>query len=275
MTTDFVTVWHEDVGGGNTDIWAKFAPDPSARSLFQTPRPSRYPHAEGYWEHLIAEFHCNTLWTEELSPFLPLYEVRFDVRSWVPSFDGRFEPASYYEVQTGNPVPSPYCRSRGGARVHRSYRVDSAASELVYDLLFLDPRRAYDARAVVYHEGKGDWTFELSADTLSLARIKARPGVPETALVRIPGWAYQPRTRAVLSLRRLAADYAPLAGLKLFQVEERTPGVDGPQTAGGVPRATLRLEPCAPNPLRDRTEIRYELPRAGRVSVRVFDAAGR
>ncbi|MFO7639568.1 MAG: hypothetical protein R6X14_09815, partial [bacterium] len=50
MATDFVTVWHEDVGSGNLDIWAKFAPDPSSRPLFQTPQPSRYPHADGYWE---------------------------------------------------------------------------------------------------------------------------------------------------------------------------------------------------------------------------------
>ncbi len=35
------------------------------------------------------------------------------------------------------------------------------------------------------------------------------------------------------------------------------------------------LNACRPNPFRDRTQISYQLPSAGNVSLRVYDAAGR
>lgn len=276
MATDFVTVWHEDVGSGNLDIWAKFAPDPSSRPLFQTPQPSRYPHADGYWEDEPGMvFLSNTIWTEELSSAPPVYEVRFDIGEWQPHFGAEYEPGLFYGVTVGDPTPSPYCRTRAGFRTHRSFSVDSGPDELVYDLRFLDPRRAYDARAVVYHEGKTDWLFELRADTLALARIRARPGVPETARVRIPDQAYEREARAELSLRKVAGEYVGLAGLKLFRVEDPGSGKGGPMRAGAGPVSVLRVEPNAPNPFRTRTAIRYQLPHAGRVLVRVFDPAGR
>jgi hypothetical protein len=36
----------------------------------------------------------------------------------------------------------------------------------------------------------------------------------------------------------------------------------------------LKLSANAPNPFRDSTEIRFELPRAGRVTLDIFDASG-
>jgi len=43
---------------------------------------------------------------------------------------------------------------------------------------------------------------------------------------------------------------------------------------GGAP-AVLRVLPSSPNPFRTATTLRFELPRAGQVGVRVFDTAGR
>ena len=46
-------------------------------------------------------------------------------------------------------------------------------------------------------------------------------------------------------------------------------------TAPGSTAAGLVLEPCYPNPARPTTWIRYELPRRGRATLRLFDVTGR
>lgn len=48
-----------------------------------------------------------------------------------------------------------------------------------------------------------------------------------------------------------------------------------PITATPAPASGLRLVGAAPNPFNPRTEIAFELPASARVSLSVYDAAGR
>jgi hypothetical protein len=51
---------------------------------------------------------------------------------------------------------------------------------------------------------------------------------------------------------------------------------EGQQSASSTPIPTKpSLTSCSPNPFQDRTQIRYALPTAGNVSLRVYDATGR
>jgi hypothetical protein len=51
-------------------------------------------------------------------------------------------------------------------------------------------------------------------------------------------------------------------------------GTDAPAVEAPRPNATA-LHPAAPNPFRGQTVVRYDLPRPGRVSLRIYDVSGR
>jgi hypothetical protein len=51
--------------------------------------------------------------------------------------------------------------------------------------------------------------------------------------------------------------------------------VPGEPGAGGAPLAVFRLAPPAPNPVAATTRLRFELPAAGRTTLRIFDVRGR
>ena len=275
MTTDYVSVWHEETVDPNFDIWARFIDRPGAEPLFETGEwPSLYPHVASFWElDPPHAFHCQTVWTETTgNPELP-YEVTFGdyVREGEDAMC--YEPASFYGVEVGMPEPSRYCMRRGGFRQYRSVRVDSAAAELTYRLPYLNPRYAYLLRAVIYHEGRDNWTAELRGDTAVWVRVSSRPNVPETVWVRIPKQAYQRDAQVELSLRRVAGDFVSLAGLKLFQVEPNGKGYEL-GIVGGSPPDVMPFK-VSPNPFSHATTIRYNLPVADRVSIDIYDTAGR
>lgn len=48
MSTDFVTVWQEQIDANDWDIWARFESEPTSQRLFKTPRASTFPNIEGY-----------------------------------------------------------------------------------------------------------------------------------------------------------------------------------------------------------------------------------
>ncbi len=67
---------------------------------------------------------------------------------------------------------------------------------------------------------------------------------------------------------RLTQDPRPTAPVPVPRLAAAVPGT------GGV-AAVVRLHPSAPNPFNPRTTIRFELERAGRVMLEVFDIRGR
>ncbi|MEO0092521.1 MAG: hypothetical protein ABIK61_07415, partial [candidate division WOR-3 bacterium] len=82
MSTNFVTVWQEQVDSTNWDIWGRFEAEPASQPFFITEKSSKYPHIHGFWDKEIAQFFCYTIWTEEISP--SLYEVKFGRRRYIP-----------------------------------------------------------------------------------------------------------------------------------------------------------------------------------------------
>jgi hypothetical protein len=69
---------------------------------------------------------------------------------------------------------------------------------------------------------------------------------------------------------------AALASLKLYEFEIVEKNKDGGQAAGnaGLP-AKPSLAAVYPNPFRANLAVRYHLPCAGRVSLKVYDMSGR
>jgi len=284
MTTSFVTVWQERVAlEGYPDIWGRFLAEPYPRPFFESPLPSRYPHVDGYWVPSIARFKCNTVWTEMLDQMLPLYEVKFGVRSYVPSLGkglgpvphGGYEPSLYYAATLGRPEQSPYCLSREGYAKLGSWDVDTSTTTLKYQLPYLDPRQVYKLCAVIYHEGKKSWSSAVRCDSGVWSQVKAMPGIPDTVWLRLPKRSYKQDARIVFELARLTGDFVSLAELKLFQIEDRSREDEGVQGAATTGMFVTRLRSCSPNPFARTTSIDYELGRSGPVALTVHDVSGR
>jgi hypothetical protein len=128
-------------------------------------------------------------------------------------------------------------------------------------------------RAVFYHEGKESWSAELRGDSSPWAKVTARPNVPETVWVRIPQQAYRKDARIEFSLRRISGASVSLAGLKLFQTESRDKGYELAVFGGRAP--SVRSFRARPSLFTERTSLHYTLAVPGRVTVDIFDAAGR
>jgi hypothetical protein len=283
MTTSFATVWHENVQlEGQPDIWGRFlgsGPQP----WYESPLPSRYPHADGYWVPGIAQFKCNFAWTEMLDQWLPLYEVKFGVHDYVPSLGkglgpgphNGYEPSLYYAATLGQPEQSPYCLSRDGYVKFEDWDVDTSAATLRYQLPYLDPRQVYKLCAVVYHEGKKSWSAAMRCDSGAWSLVKSQPGIPDTVWLKVPRRLYEHDARIVIELARVTGDYVSLAELKLFQVEDRSREDEGAQSAGTTSAFVTRLRSCTPNPFAKSTSINYELARSGLVALTVHDVTGR
>jgi hypothetical protein len=286
MTTSFATVWQEQVSpdSTSTDIWGKFLGDPVPYPFFQTQLQSLYPHVDGYWIGMpgYGTFRCNTVWTEQQPASPPQYALGCGVREWtLPSLgkglgpDPRkdYEPASYYAAELGQPKPSPYCLSRGGFAQFESWNTDTSATGLTYQLPYLDPRRVYKLRAVLYHEGEGTWKADLRCDSGPWFQVKANPRVPDTVWIQVPRRYYKDDARIVVELARVTGGYVSLARLKLFQIEPEPDGREGVQSTSGMLRT--RLLNCAPNPFSRMAAARYELGQAGPVELTVRDVSGR
>jgi hypothetical protein len=100
-----------------------------------------------------------------------------------------------------------------------------------------------------------------------------RDGVLDTA----PSWTYDsPTVGTAIAFGDLNGDQWP----DLVVGNSGEPSVkvffaQPPVTATSVPASGLRLVGAAPNPFNPRTEIAFELPASARVSLSVYDAAGR
>jgi hypothetical protein len=283
MTTSFATVWQEQVSPDSTEIWGRFLIGEPQR-FFQESLPSRYPHVDGYWpDPNIMQFRCNTVWTQQTDSNPPQYALGSGWHDWVPRFgkglgpDPRedYEPASYYAAELGQPRQSPYCLSRGGYAQFGSWNTDTSATGLTYQLPYLDPRRVYKLRAVLYHEGDSTWSADLRCDSGPWHRVKVAPNVPDTFWLQVPKVLYKNDARIVVEVARMTGGYVSLARLKLFQIEE-LPGDDrGVQSWGTGMTYVTRLRGCAPNPFARGTSVNYELAQYGTVELTVHDVSGR
>ena len=191
-----------------------------------------------------------------------------------PGPHGDYEPASYYAAELGQPKQSPYCLSRGGYAQFESWNTDTSATGLTYQLPYLDPRRVYKLRAVLYHEGDGTWKAALRCDSGPWFHVKVAPRVPETVWVQVPKRMYNRDARIIVELARVTGGYVSLAKLKLFQVEEQ-PGDEGVQSWGTGMTFVTRLRGCTPNPFARGTSVNYELAQYGTVELTVHDVSGR
>jgi photosystem II stability/assembly factor-like uncharacterized protein len=274
MSTREVSVWQEEVDGVG-DVYINIAGEVSI--VTSTIAGSAYPSVDAKTDPWTGEITASIVWTEEIDPQGPLYEVRFAERNWLPH-DGpaRGSPA-FYAVATGESLPSPYCQYRSGAVRFGPYSLDFGRDSLRYMLPYLNPAYDYYVRAIVYHEGQGRWTQGIRfQDTLARV-VNFEPGKPETVWVQVPVRTYLRDAVADLGALRYNGKYSVMTDFAIFQAEPNR-RQEGGQKDGAMAltlpfRATLL--PPAPNPFTRTVQCGFALNQPGKVCLRVYDASGR
>jgi hypothetical protein len=109
-------------------------------------------------------------------------------------------------------------------------------------------------------------------DTLSIADNSTKSGYPHVL--------FQNQTSGDTAIPYLHTVWSETPEANVYEVGYNKLNLkqsgEGPQSAGPAPLPRRpSLSACRPNPFRDRTQISYQLPSAGNVSLRVYDVTGR
>ncbi len=231
---------------------------------------SMYSHVN-YWQSAPTTHYLFSLWTEG---DFPLYEVK------VAKHPLNHPPVGYLYVDTGQEQPSFYCVARDsfiqfGPEAYQQVDIDT--DQLIYRLPALMPWMRYQLKVTGYWEGGDEIQERLDMDGLDQRLIKLEPGVPETLTVWIPPAAYMDDKEVNVNITLLDGEWALTGPMILYEFEREEEGDGGSQVA-----ATSSLEPKGlilsqnyPNPLQQQTTIRYQLPADSRLSLKIYDSAGR
>ena len=173
-------------------------------------------------------------------------------------------------------TPDIYARERTAADDYNDWddtvnlsKTPDAASD--YPVVFLG-----DSVALAWEEHRSEEDYDILAcinygDTMNLADNSTKTSYPHIVLQPVTS----PDTTVILHLIASEAPAKNYYEVSYHKLDLADIG-GGQQGAGTKPLAIEpALFPCRPNPFTGRTAISYQFPKAGDVSLRVFDASGR
>ncbi|MCX6841930.1 MAG: T9SS type A sorting domain-containing protein [candidate division WOR-3 bacterium] len=134
-----------------------------------------------------------------------------------------------------------------------------------------------DTVIVAWEEHRSGSDYDVLAcinfgDTVNIADNATKSGYPHVL--------FQNKTSGDTCIPYLMTIWSEMPETNVYEVGYNKLNLkqsgEGQQSAGKI---TIPMKPalnaCRPNPFRDRTQISYQLPSAGNVSLRVYDATGR
>ena len=273
MSTGEVTAWQESLASNNWEIFLRISEeDPT--NISNTPTPSKYPHiATAIYgsPDTPQQMVIDVVWTE-LDSSLIFYNVRHErVEHNLSS------SMSYYSVNVGESIPSPYLEERTGYLQYEGYKIDYGRNRLLYRLPYFNPQYDYMARAIVFTGNPNRTRQNFIFDDSTITAIELEPFKPETLWIKLPNATYQSDLEVKERINRLIGNFAVLADLQIYQYEEYISGSGEGGAMGN--NISLLLKPvlynCLPNPFRSQTMIRYQLPNKMQVFLKVYDITGR
>jgi hypothetical protein len=281
MSTNLVTVWHEQVDTTNWDIWGKFKSEQSSEPIFETQNPSKYPQITSYWDPnptIPPTFCCNSIWTEAIDS--NSYEVKFDCNRYEynPPEERTVEKfPPYYVVGIGNSIQSPYCLERSGYFQYSPYSIDYGYQHLKYQLPYLNPQYYYNLRAITYNRSNNNWQEQFYIDSILHLNVTYEPDKPETVWIRIPQESYNQDAKVLQKIGKVIGNWAVIADLRLYQTES----LQTNQTSGSIQGSGISvvqkpiLFQSYPNPSKSEMTIQYSIPTKSKVTLIVYDISGR
>lgn len=270
MGTSMVTAYQESTAARNKEVYANILNN--IVNISQTDSNSFFPHinVEGPFDPF--QIKVNTIWTEQLSNYA--YQIMSRKYSFIP-----LEGLSYYSVETGDSIQSPYCLQRDGFIQYPQLAIDYGNQTTTYELPYLNPLYHHKIKAVAFHRTQGRFRQNFNIDSISLGSIEYNPDIAETIEIEIPRETYNVDSKAILEISKEQGRFVTLAKpliIYQYEVPETTSTNGGSQSSGRVTVLTKpRLYQNYPNPFRAHTNIKYSLPTESKVSLSIFDISGR
>lgn len=269
-STGEVTAWQESLLFDNWEIYARVY-DTTVLNISETDNASKYPHITVTLSPISPQhMTIDAIWTEEIDP--DTFEVMYR-RIQLPETTSQ----SYYSVNVGESIPSPYLEERTGYLQYEQYKIDYGRNRLLYRLPYLNPQYDYLARAVVFTGNQNRTRQNFAFDDSTLSLIEFEPFKPETLWIKLPNAAYQNDLEVREQINKLIGNFAVLADLQIYQYEENMGGFGEGGVMGNNTGLSLKpvLYNCLPNPFCSQTMIRYQLPNKMQVCLKVYDITGR
>ncbi len=203
------------------------------------------------------------------------------------------EPVPLLAVYPRTEQASTYCTQRAGGLCYGAgaYRtVDYHPAELRYRFSGLSRDNRYKVKMVFYRSTGGgspsaplgmnpssNWLLQPRCDQVSLGTVH----LPDTTVValerEIPKHCLNDGA-VEIAIRKIKGEYAVCVALEIIEYTTGGKGYGGGiQSAESEPMPLAyryELLPCAPNPFKQTTTIKYQIAKPGRVSLKVFNTLG-
>jgi hypothetical protein len=265
-----VCLWQEEVSPGNTDIVGIAGADRFV--LGSTPTQSVYPHLNA---RLSAFNNQQVLLGALWADFVPAWHA------WQLMFRAMdfplTRPISYYQVECGESLASPYCRHRDGTQQVRGHRIDLGSESLAYALPWLDPARNYQLLCRFYAPESDTLYQNLFVNDSLFASFAIPPSRTETLVLSIPPGFYAGTGSISVRLTNETFAMIVLEGITVFESDEAEQGSKGGSQGSLWERLPSRdrLWISGGNPAAGAVTIRYQLGRPDFVKLDLYDIAGR
>ncbi len=271
MSTPKIMSWQELLENGKWEIMANvmgnlvnFSETPDSNSSYAHINALLPDPFGGSKEPIVY-----SAWSEETNPDT-LYEVR--TRRYKSSSS---DVSASHSIEGGEEQASFYCQQRDGYINYQGYSFDYGNSLLQYELKYLNPQYYYKAEAIVYSNRNNQFRENIQLDTAPSVALSFSALKPETIRIALPKNIYRDN-KILLKIRKELGAYASLVSLKLYPYEVLRREGGGGQS-GGISKLPIepRLFQNVPNPFINKTKITYQFPIEGRVTLRIYDIAGK
>lgn len=187
-----------------------------------------------------------------------------------------------FSYNLGTEIRSPVTLARSGYAKYgtKPYQtVDTDSSRLNYQVTGLDPKKNYAIGWDFYQKTNSTYQLKFEVDDIAIASAITVPSDKRIARkVPIPSSCLSDGKLSIKVGKNGSQGEAILSGFAIYDITNGKGGGGGGQDAEIKPmneRITFYLKPDNSNPFVTNTAVQYGIPEAGKISLRIYNTAGR